>query len=58
MRDVTVAGRTTPVDARWFTVRLAPGAGAELTIRDRRYANQPTLAMPWHAGAPPAAWTR
>jgi hypothetical protein len=36
-----------PVNARTFTVRLAPGAGARLTLRMKRYANQPTLDLPW-----------
>lgn len=36
------------VDASSFNVRLAPGAGATLTIGLRRYVNQPTLAFPWN----------
>ena len=40
-------GRTTPVNAPDFTVRLAPGAGATLTLAMRRYANQPTIKFPW-----------
>ena len=35
------------VTAPSFTVRVAPGAGARLTLRMRRYANQPTLDFPW-----------
>ncbi len=31
-----------------FAVRLAPGAGGKLTIRFKRHANQPTLALPWN----------
>lgn len=38
---------TTTVNAAHFPVRLAPGAGARLTIRMRRFANDPTLAFPW-----------
>ena len=30
-------------------LRLAPGAGARLTIRMRRHVNDPTLHFPWHA---------
>ena len=30
-----------------FNVQLAPGAGARLTLRMRRYVNQPTLGFPW-----------
>jgi hypothetical protein len=40
-------GRTTAIGARDFTVRLAPGAGATLTLSMRRYVNQPTVAFPW-----------
>jgi hypothetical protein len=40
-------GRTQRLDTRDFTVRLAPGAGATLTIAMRRYANTPTVAFPW-----------
>ncbi len=32
-----------------FPVRLAPGAGARLTIRMQRFANDPTLSFPWEA---------
>jgi hypothetical protein len=40
-------GRTEPLNVRDFTVRLAPGAGAKLTLTMRRYVNQPTVAFPW-----------
>jgi hypothetical protein len=30
-----------------FTVRLAPGAGAKLTMTMKRYVGVPTLAVPW-----------
>ncbi len=56
VREVTAGGKKTRVDNRFFTVRLAPGAGAELVIRDSRYANQPTMAMPWHRELSPARW--
>jgi hypothetical protein len=45
--SVTAAGRTTPIDASSFTVRLAPGAGETLKIATRRYVHRPTLAFPW-----------
>jgi hypothetical protein len=32
---------------RAFTVKLAPGAGARLTLQMKRFANQPTLDFPW-----------
>ena len=37
------------VDAPSFPVRLMPGAGARLTIRMKRFANDPTLSFPWEA---------
>ena len=41
-------GKTTmPVNGTSFPVRLAPGAGAKLTIRMQRFANDPTLSFPW-----------
>ena len=40
-------GRTRRVDARDLTVQLAPGAGAKLTLATRRYANRPTVLLPW-----------
>src|SRR4030095_15391703 len=42
-----VNGKTTPINARDFTVQLAPGAGAKLTLAMRRYANPPTAKFPW-----------
>ena len=45
--NVTIGDRTFPVDAPYFSVRLAPGAGETLTIGMQRYAHQPTLAFPW-----------
>ena len=40
-------GRTERLDARDLTVRLAPGAGATLTLAMRRYVNAPTVKFPW-----------
>jgi hypothetical protein len=45
--EVTAGGRTWKVNAPWFTVRLAHGTGARLKIGMQRYANSPTLALPW-----------
>jgi hypothetical protein len=42
-----VGGRTTPLNARAFTVQLAPGAGAKMSLTMKRYANQPTAQFPW-----------
>ena len=43
---VEIDGKQTPVNHRFFRVHLAPGAGTEMTIWMRRYANLPTLAFP------------
>ena len=40
-------GKTQPINARDFTVLLAPGSGARLTLTLRRYANAPTVRFPW-----------
>jgi hypothetical protein len=45
--EVQAAGRTWKVNAPWFTVRLAHGAGTRLIIGVARYANRPTLDFPW-----------
>jgi hypothetical protein len=37
-------------------VRLDPGAGTQLLIKAKRYANQPTLAFPWHGNTVPRAY--
>ena len=43
----TVDGEEVAVDDKIFTVRLAPGAGARLTMTQRRYANRPSFGRPW-----------
>ena len=43
---VEVDGTTTSLDESAVTVHLAPGAGARLTLKMKRYANQPTHAFP------------
>jgi len=45
--EVTVDGRPHKVNASHFTVRLAHGAGARLSIAMQRYANPPALRFPW-----------
>lgn len=40
-------GQTIPLNAREFTVRLGPGAGGKLTLKMRRFVNQPTVVFPW-----------
>ena len=48
--SITAGGKTVAIDAPFFDVRLAPGAGETLTIAMRRYVNDPTLAFPWDRG--------
>ena len=38
----------TPVNAKSFSVKLAPGKSAHLVLGMKRFANQPTYAFPWH----------
>ena len=38
---------STAVDHPHFAVRLSPRAGARLVVGMQRYANQPTLSLPW-----------
>ena len=43
-----IDGKSIPINARDFTVELAPGAGAKLSLAMKRYANQPTAQFPWN----------
>jgi hypothetical protein len=43
----TDGGPAVAVDASTFTVRLAPGTGAKLTLTMKRHVNAPTLSFPW-----------
>jgi hypothetical protein len=45
--QVEYGGKRVKVNARYFTVELAPGAGGELVIYRSRNVNQPTFAFPW-----------
>ncbi|HUY89599.1 MAG TPA: hypothetical protein VMV10_12765 [Pirellulales bacterium] len=47
LASVEMGGKSIPVDRSHFRVRLAPGAGARLTIAGKRYANAPTMWAPW-----------
>lgn len=40
-------GASQAVNASAFTLRLAPGSGARLTLKMKRHVNQPTLSFPW-----------
>ena len=35
------------INGPFFRVRLAPGAGARLTVKVHRFANKPTMTFPW-----------
>jgi len=39
--------RRVTVNGTLFEVRLAPGTGQRFTVRMKRYANTPTLRLPW-----------
>ncbi len=49
-QSVQAGDRKVVINGVSFTVRLAPGAGARLTLPMRRYVNRPTLAFPWDRG--------
>jgi hypothetical protein len=58
--SVTAHDRTTPINAPYFELKLAPGAGGRLQVKMNRYVNDPTLSFPWDRGwfndqPPPAA---
>ena len=40
------AGKTVPVNGRRFTLRIALGAGARVTLTMKRYSEQPTENFP------------
>jgi hypothetical protein len=45
--SVAVNGKTIPVNNSAFRVKLAPGAGSQLVLNVKRYANEATLRLPW-----------
>jgi len=47
IETVEQRGASTRVSAETFSVRLAPGAGAKLTLTMKRYVNTPTVGLPW-----------
>ena len=47
IESVDTDGRSTAIKARTFTVKLEPGAGAKLTLQMKRYAEPPTISLPW-----------
>jgi hypothetical protein len=44
---VETNGKKSTIDQSSLRIRLAPGAGAKLTISVKRYANAPTMLAPW-----------
>ena len=44
--QVTADGRTIPVDASHFTVRLAPGTGSRMLLTMKHNVNMQVLAFP------------
>jgi len=47
IRTVTFNNGRITADAPTFHLRLAPGAGVQLTLQMDRYANEPSLVQPW-----------
>lgn len=45
--SVAVEGRVQPIGGRVFRLQLGPGAGARMELAMRRYAEKPTLTLPW-----------
>jgi len=48
--SVRVNGKEVRIDGSRFTLKLGPGAGGRMVLKTKRYANQPTLLMPWDHG--------
>jgi hypothetical protein len=47
VESIDLNGKTTAVGKPSFTVTLAPGAGATLSLKMRRYASDPTVKFPF-----------
>ncbi|MCA9073970.1 MAG: hypothetical protein KDA93_02970 [Planctomycetaceae bacterium] len=45
--NVSVDGADVDTDSRLLRVRLSPGSGKQLHVKMRRYANDPTMILPW-----------
>jgi hypothetical protein len=45
--SASIGDDVTPVDHSHFAVRLAPAAVTRLSLKMKRYVNQPTFAFPW-----------
>jgi hypothetical protein len=48
LASAKLADTQTAVDSSRVTIKLSPGAGATLTLKMKRHANQPTLGLPWN----------
>jgi hypothetical protein len=46
--EASLDGKSIPIGGNHVTVRLAPSAGGRVTLKMQRYANPPTLRMPWN----------
>jgi hypothetical protein len=42
-----IDGNALDVNGYWCTVRLEPGCGGQVTLKMKRYANAPTMLLPW-----------
>lgn len=47
IQEARIGEVAAPVNGAWCTVRLAPGCGDRVTLRMARYANAPTMLLPW-----------
>ena len=47
IKTVLVNGKVTEVHNSAFSIRLAPGCGAQLVLSLKRFAHRPTLRFPW-----------
>ncbi|MDP6557162.1 MAG: hypothetical protein QGG71_21015 [Pirellulaceae bacterium] len=45
--SIANGGSKAEINASRFSVRLAPGSGSRLTLKMKRYVNQPTMTFPW-----------
>ncbi len=45
---VQIGEQSQPLNGSHLSVKLAPGAGARLTLTMQRYSSTPTMAFPWH----------
>ena len=54
--ELTHAGQTVPVDAKYLAVQLPPGTSVRLDMSMRRFAHRPTYAFPWHGDGIPVPY--